>query len=64
MEPLRRFDASQGPRIVGPADGKALDLGPAGVRFMLWGEETGGGFSLVEHPVFRFSCRRGSRHGR
>ena len=22
-----------------------------GVRFMAWGEETGGGFSLVEHPI-------------
>jgi mannose-6-phosphate isomerase-like protein (cupin superfamily) len=22
-----------------------------GIRFMAWGEETGGGFSLVEHPI-------------
>lgn len=51
METRRRFDASQGPRIVGPYDGKTIDLGPCGVRFMLWGEETGGGFSLVEHPI-------------
>jgi mannose-6-phosphate isomerase-like protein (cupin superfamily) len=26
-------------------------LGSMGVRFMLSGEETGGGFSLVEHPI-------------
>jgi mannose-6-phosphate isomerase-like protein (cupin superfamily) len=47
----RRFDASQGPRIIGPADGTAVDLESVGVRFMAWTEETGGGFSLVEHPI-------------
>ena len=47
----RRFEASQGPRVVGPRDGKAVDLGSVGVRFMVWGEESGGGFSLVEHPI-------------
>jgi mannose-6-phosphate isomerase-like protein (cupin superfamily) len=46
-----RFDASQGPRILGPDEGKAVDLGSVGVRFMAWAEETGGGFSLVEHPI-------------
>jgi mannose-6-phosphate isomerase-like protein (cupin superfamily) len=46
-----RFDGSEGPRIVGPADGKAVDLQSIGVRFMAWAEETGGGFSLVEHPM-------------
>jgi mannose-6-phosphate isomerase-like protein (cupin superfamily) len=46
-----RFDASLGPRLVGPTDGKAVDLGGCGVRFMIWGEESGGGFSLVEHPI-------------
>jgi mannose-6-phosphate isomerase-like protein (cupin superfamily) len=56
MEPtvehgLTRFDASQGPRIVGPEDGKAVSLQSVGVRFMAWTEETGGGFSLVEHPI-------------
>lgn len=49
--PLARFDASQGPRIVGPADGKSVDLGSIGARMMAWTEETGGGFSLVEHPM-------------
>jgi len=48
---LGRFDASQGPRIVGPKDGKAVELGAIGARMMAWSEETGGGFSLVEHPM-------------
>jgi mannose-6-phosphate isomerase-like protein (cupin superfamily) len=48
---LKRFDASQGPRIIGPEDGKAVDLGSIGARFMAWTEQTGGGFSLVEHPM-------------
>ena len=47
----KRFDASQGPRIIGPDGGKAVDLGSIGARFMAWTEETGGGFSLVEHPM-------------
>ena len=46
-----RFEASQGPRILGPNDGKTVDFGSFGVRFMVWSEESGGGFSLVEHPI-------------
>ena len=46
-----RFDGSTGPRIVGPRDGKFVDLGSLGVRFMIWGAESGGGVSLVEHPI-------------
>ena len=42
---------SQVPRIIGPDDGRAIDFGSFGVRFMVWGEESGGGFSLVEHPI-------------
>ena len=38
-------------RVVGPADGKAGFLGSIGVRFMLDGETSDGGFSLVEHPM-------------
>jgi len=38
-------------KVVGPRDGKAGFLGSIGVRFMIDGEETGGGFSLVEHPM-------------
>jgi mannose-6-phosphate isomerase-like protein (cupin superfamily) len=46
-----RFDGTAGPRIIGPGDGKAVDLGSVGVRFMAWTAETGGDFSLVEHPI-------------
>ena len=46
-----RFDASRGPRIVGPSDGTILDLGSCAARLMVSGEESGGGFSLVEHPI-------------
>jgi quercetin dioxygenase-like cupin family protein len=38
-------------KVVGPRDGKAGFLGSIGVRFMVDGEEAGGGFSLVEHPM-------------
>jgi len=48
---LRRFDASQGPRKLGPADGHVAELGGCDARFLVWSEESGGGFSLVEHPV-------------
>ena len=37
--------------VLGPRDGKAGVLASIGVRFMVWGEESGGGFSLVEHPI-------------
>jgi mannose-6-phosphate isomerase-like protein (cupin superfamily) len=40
-----------GVKIVGPQAGKAGHLGGIGVRFMAWAAETGGGFSLVEHPM-------------
>jgi len=49
--PTSRFDGSTGPRIIGPRDGKFVDLRSVGVRFMVWGAESGGGFSLVEHPI-------------
>jgi len=40
------------PKIVGPRDGRAGNLGAIGVRFMIDTEETAaGGFSLVEHPM-------------
>jgi len=48
---LRRFDHTQGPRIVGPTDGVYRELQTIGARMMVWTEETGGGFSLVEHPI-------------
>ncbi len=49
MEPKSSSD--DGHRVVGPGDGKVVDLGSVGVRFMVWSEESGGGFSLVEHPI-------------
>ena len=39
------------PKIVGPQDGMSVDLASVAVRFMLAARETGGGFSLVEHPI-------------
>src|SRR5215210_7927511 len=39
------------PKVLGPHDGKAGFLGSMGVRFMIDGGESGGGFSLVEHPM-------------
>src|SRR3954451_8420069 len=38
-------------KAIGPTDGKSGFLGSIGVRFMIDGEEAGGGFSLVEHPM-------------
>ena len=38
-------------KVVGPKDGKSGFLGSIGVRFMIDGAETDGGFSLVEHPM-------------
>jgi len=29
----------------------SVDLGALGVRFLAWAAETGGGFSVVEHPM-------------
>jgi mannose-6-phosphate isomerase-like protein (cupin superfamily) len=37
--------------VIGPNDGKAGFLGSIGVRFMINGEDAGGDFSLVEHPL-------------
>jgi mannose-6-phosphate isomerase-like protein (cupin superfamily) len=63
--PTRRFDGSTGPRRIGPRDGKFVDLGSLGVRFMIWGAETGGTFSLVEHPIPpRTLCAPLHRHHR
>ena len=39
------------PRILGARGGTAGFLGSIGVRFMVDGRESGGGFSLVEHPM-------------
>jgi quercetin dioxygenase-like cupin family protein len=38
-------------KVIGPTDGKLGFLGSIGVRFMIDGDETDQGFSLVEHPM-------------
>jgi quercetin dioxygenase-like cupin family protein len=38
-------------RLLGPGDGTTGFLGSIGVRFMIGGSDSGGGFSLVEHPM-------------
>lgn len=38
-------------KVLGPNAGKSGLLGSMGVRFMISGIESGGGFSLVEHPL-------------
>ena len=37
--------------VLGPHAGRTGFLGSIGVRFMIDGAESGGGFSLVEHPM-------------
>jgi quercetin dioxygenase-like cupin family protein len=37
--------------VLGPTEGEAVSWGGFGVRFMIDGEQTGGRFSLVEHPI-------------
>jgi mannose-6-phosphate isomerase-like protein (cupin superfamily) len=44
-------DMQTATRVVGPTDGKAGFLGSIGVRFMLDGDASDGGFALVEHPM-------------
>ena len=36
--------------VVQPGEGRTGDLGSMGVAFKLWGEDTGGAISIVEHP--------------
>jgi mannose-6-phosphate isomerase-like protein (cupin superfamily) len=38
-------------KIIGAADGKTGRLRSMGVRFMVSGDESRGGFALVEHPL-------------
>ena len=44
--------SSQAPplTIVQPSHGTQGDLGSIGVVFKLWGSDTGGALSVVEHP--------------
>lgn len=43
--------ATTAARILGPRDGKVGTLGGVGIRFMVDGATSGGGFALVEHPI-------------
>ena len=36
--------------VVRPGEGRSGDLGSIGVVFKLWGRDTGGALSIVEHP--------------
>jgi quercetin dioxygenase-like cupin family protein len=36
--------------VVGPGEGRSGTLGSIGVQFKLWGADTGGALSVVEHP--------------
>jgi quercetin dioxygenase-like cupin family protein len=38
-------------KVLGAQDGRLGFLGSIGVRFMIDGDDSGGGFSLVEHPM-------------
>jgi len=44
-------EISRSATVIGPRDGAALDLDGLGVRFLIAGEQAGGRFSLVEHPL-------------
>src|SRR3712207_6187014 len=39
------------PVVLGPSEGRLVQIGALGVRFMIGADESGGGFSLVEHPI-------------
>jgi mannose-6-phosphate isomerase-like protein (cupin superfamily) len=39
------------PKVIRPGDGAAGFIGSIGVRFIIGGGESGGAFSLVEHPM-------------
>jgi mannose-6-phosphate isomerase-like protein (cupin superfamily) len=51
VQPKEKAMESTKAKVVGPGDGKVGFLGSIGVRFMIDGAETDGGFSLVEHPM-------------
>lgn len=48
---FKRLDADDGPYLIDAGDGRTLDFGSFAVRFMAFTEQTGGGFSLIEHPI-------------
>jgi mannose-6-phosphate isomerase-like protein (cupin superfamily) len=42
---------TSGAKIIGPGEGRTGRLRGMGVRFLVSGNESGGGFALVEHPM-------------
>ena len=60
IETLRRFDASQGPRKLGSQEGKSVDVAGLGVRFMVYGEESGGGAGSANATAW---CRAATAAG-
>jgi quercetin dioxygenase-like cupin family protein len=45
------MDTRQGSLIVGPGDGRLIDIGGLGVHFKVRAAATAGGISIVEHPM-------------
>ena len=43
--------ATQSKQVIGADEGTTVLFGGMGARFMIDGETSGGGFSLVEHPI-------------
>jgi hypothetical protein len=48
--------------VVRPGEGRAGELGGLGVVFKLWGQDTGGALSIVEHPFADHADLRGGDH--
>ena len=44
------MEAGQG-RVIGSGEGPGGSIGGLGVRFLVGGEASGGGFAIVEHPL-------------
>ena len=42
---------AEGAKVVKPGQRRAGRLGGIGVRFMVDGDDSGGGFAMVEHPM-------------
>jgi len=51
VQPKEKTMPTQSATVIGPQDGRSGSLGAIGVRLMVDGAASGGGFSLVEHPM-------------
>ena len=45
------MDVKQRLVVVRPGEGTLADIGGLGVQFKIWGDQTRGGLSIVEHPM-------------